>query len=674
MSNACHLDIETFSEAPLKKCGHYRYAEHPSTEIMTTCYAFGGGPVHCWIPHDKKDVPRKVIREVSQKMDEGAVLHFGRTCPEDLKNHALKLGQFRAHNSAFERANLNSHAGRSIGFPATTIEQWVCTAAMAAAVSLPRHLQGAAEQLNTHRKDQVGKQDMMALCKPRRGKITRYTLENAPEKYINMYLYCCDDVRAERGIDDAMPDLSKYEQKVFEMDQRINDHGVTVDTDAVADVQVLIKEHKEFLAGKCMEWTGLSPNQTAAISDWVRENGYPQLENLQASTVREALADEDCPKTVRRVLQLRSIYSMKAVSKYNAIEAALCDDGKLHGMFMYHGAGTGRWSSVIVQLQNLFRPVISDPDNAIDAFVERNLEWIKVLYKEDPMKVFASCVRGVLVADMFADILAMDYAAIEARVLAWLAHQEDILAVFRGHGKVYEHTAAGIFGLPTDVEFLKAMKNTHPDERFVGKVAVLALGYQGGRKAFATMAKNYGVEIEEERAEEIKVNWRKANKKIVKLWYDLEELAIAAVANPGSTYATKDKRIKFRVQGRWLFMRLPSGRRLAYYKPELDSDGKLTYLGIDTYSRRWMRCSTYGGKLVENAVQAISRDLLVHGMFGLEAKGYIIIGTVHDEVILEVPEGWGSEEEVAEVLCDIPTWAEGLPVRAEGFRGKRYRK
>ena len=668
----CHLDIETFSEAPLKKCGHYRYAEHASTEILVVCYAFDDGPVHTWIPYP---VPRKIERELSKKKEPGGDLHINTTCPEDLWNHALKLGEFRAHNSSFERTLLNGHAGVTIGFPATTIPQWVCTAAMAAAASLPRHLQGAAEQLDTPRKDAAGKQDMLALCKPRKGAIKRYTPENSPDRFISMILYCMDDVRAERGIDKAMPSLSPYEQKVFEMDQRINDQGVVVDMDAVGDVQVLIAEYKLFLENKCREWTdGINPTQTAALSNWIRENGYPQLENLQAATIKEAIEDEDCPKTIRRVLQLRAIHSMKAVAKYAAIERAICADGKLHGMFLYHGAGTGRWSSLIVQLQNLFRPVIPDPDTAIEAFVERNLDLIKTLYAEDPMKVFASCVRGVLVADILTDILAMDYAAIEARVLAWLAGQEDTLEVFRGHGKVYEHTAAGIFGLPTDVASLIAMKDTHPDERFIGKVAVLALGYQGGKRAFAKMAKNYGVEIAEEKAERIKVNWRKANPKIVKLWYNLEELAIAAVANKGKTYGTKCGRIKFRVVGRWLYMRLPSGRKLAYYKPKLDVEGKLTYLGIDTYSRRWMRCSTYGGKLTENAVQAIARDLLVHGMFGLEAKGYTIIGTVQDEVILEVLEGWGSEQEVSEILCELPDWAEDLPVRAEGFRAKRYRK
>ena len=671
MQTVCHIDIESYSEAPLKKCGHYHYAEHPSTEVMVVCYAFNDGPVHTWVPYS---VPRKVERGLEEGKGPGAQLYIDTECPPDLKTHIRKGRECRAHNSSFERTMLNGHPGTDIGFPHSEIEQWVCTAAQAAAVSLPRFLDGAAEQLGTPRKAAGGKADMMALCKPRSGKIKRYTPENAPDRYIGMILYCMDDVVAERGIDDAMPDLSPYEQKVFEMDQRINDQGVKADLDAVADVQVLISEYKVFLENQCSKWTGgLSPNQTAAMGNWIRENGYPQLENLQAATIKEALADPECPKNIRRVLQLRAIYSMKAVAKYTAIENAVCDDGRLHGMFMYHGAGTGRWSSTIVQLQNLFRPVISDPETAIDAFVERNLDWIRALYDTDPMKVFASCVRGVLVADMWADILAMDYAAIEARVLAWLAGQEDILEVFRGHGKVYEHTAARIFGLPDDVKSLKAMKYTHPDERFIGKVAVLALGYQGGKKAFAKMAKNYGVEIEEERAERIKLDWRKANPRIVRFWYSMEELAVAAVANPGKVYATKDRKIMFKVKGRWLFIRLPSGRRLAYYKPKLDQ-GKLTYLGIDTYSRRWMRCTTYGGKITENVVQAISRDLLVHGMFGLEAKGYVIIGTVHDEVILEVPEEWGSEEEVAEILCDIPEWADGLPVRAEGFRAKRYRK
>jgi DNA polymerase len=332
---------------------------------------------------------------------------------------------------------------------------------------------------------------------------------------------------------------------------------------------------------------------------------------------------------------------------------------------------------MIVQLQNLYRPVIKDPDVAIDAFSAEDLEWIKALYSKDPMKIFASCVRGMIIPELDEDILAMDFAAIEARVVAWLAGQHDILRVFAEHGLIYEYVAAQIYGMPTDLATLKAMKKTHPERRFIGKVAVLALGYQGGKKAFAKMAKNYGVEIPESEADQIKNDWRAANKFIVKLWYALEEAAINAVANPGAVFgAGENNRIMFRMaeDGKFLYMRLPSGRRLAYFRPKLDNEGKLTYLGIDTYTRQWCRVKTYGGKLCENAVQAISRDLLVAGMFKLEKKGYRLIGTVHDEVITSVPKGWGSEKEVADTLCDIPSWAAGLPVRAEGFRGPRYRK
>jgi DNA polymerase len=382
---------------------------------------------------------------------------------------------------------------------------------------------------------------------------------------------------------------------------------------------------------------------------------------------------------VRKVIAIRMLHSMKAVAKYGRMQDAVCEDGRLRGMFLYHGAGTGRWSSMIVQLQNLFRPVIKDPEIAIIAFEELDLEYIKMLYDPiDPMKVFASCVRGMLIPAEGKDLLAMDFSAIEARGIAWLAGQEDILDVFRDHGKIYEYTAAKIYSdkypRGATLDDLLEMEEKFWMRRFVGKIAVLALGYQGGKGAFAKMAKQYGVDISEEEAEQIKVDWRAANPKIVQLWYDLERAAIQAVENPGTAVAIPNKKIIFKQIGQFLYMRLPSGRRLAYFKPKLDVEGKLTYLGIDTYTRRWMRCKTYGGKLAENAVQALCRDLLVGAMFRLEKAGYPLIGTVHDEGIMEVPEKFGSEDEVKSIMCVVPKWAEGLPIGASGFRAKRYRK
>lgn len=689
MHSDCHIDIESFSECALKKTGLYRYAQDPSTEIWVVCYSFGEGPIHVWIPwgaedwqwdeYDEEFFTSHIVDWAEEKSVDLGTIHITPTCPADLVKHATSGRVFRAHNSNFERTMLNNNPGKKIGFPFTWIEQWVCTAAKAAAHSLPRALGNVAAELGSHGKDQVGKQDMLALCKPRTGKVKRYTPQNAPERYARGYTYCIDDVLAERGIDELIPDLSPHELRVFHLDQRINDRGVRIDQPAIKHVQALIQKYKKYLKQRCREITEeyggepVSPSQTAKLAEWIREQGYP-IENLQAATMKKAVKDKSTPPQVKKVISIRLLDSMKAISKYTAMQRAVSEDGRLHGMFLYHGAGTGRWSSTIVQLQNLFRPVIDDPNNAIEAFSEENLEWIRALYKEDPMKVFASCVRGMLIPEEGKDLMAMDYAAIEARGIAWLAGQTDVLDVFRDHGKLYEHTAAGIFNMPRDLTTLKEMKWRFPDRRFIGKVAVLALGYQGGKKAFAKMAKNYGVDIPEEEAEKIKVAWRKANPKIVQLWYDMEEAAIKAVEDPGHAYAiASSKKIIFKVEGDFLYMRLPSGRRLAYYKPEL-REGKLTYMGIDTYSRRWMRCSTYGGKLTENAVQAMCRDLLVLAMFRLEKADYPLIGTVHDEGIMEIPEGFGSQEEVAEIMCVLPNWAKDLPVKAEGFRAKRYRK
>jgi len=688
-SKDCHIDIESFSEAPLKKCGLYRYAEDPSTEIWEVCYAFGDGAVNVWIPWGAYDWQWDEFDEdyfvgglkqwaIDKKVELGDI-YVQPHCPADLKHHAKKGGIFRAHNSNFERIMLNAHVGQAIEFPHTGIEQWVCTAAMAAAHSLPRALGNVAKELGSHGKDQVGKQDMLALCKVRTGIVKRYTPQNAPERYLRAYSYCVDDVLAERGIDKIIPDLSPHELKVFHLDQLINDRGVHVDQAGIANVQDLIAKYKVYLKQRCREITeehggvAINPSQTTVLADWIRSRGCP-IENLQAATMKLVVQDKSTPPEVKKVVSIRLLDSMKAISKYSAMERAVTEDGRLHGMFLYHGASTGRWSSMIVQLQNLFRPIIDDPENAIKAFNERDLEWIRALYSEDPMKVFASCVRGMLMSEEGSDLVAMDYAAIEARAVAWLAGQEDILDVFRDHGKIYEYTASAIYHTPKELPLLKAMKKEFPERRFVGKIAVLALGYQGGKKAFAKMAKNYGVVIPEEEAEQIKVDWRKANPKIVQLWYDMESTALQALEDPGHAYALpSSKKIIFKVEGDFLYMRLPSGRRLAYFKPEI-REGKITYMGIDTYSRRWMRCSTYGGKLTENAVQAISRDLLVLAMFRLEKEGYPIIGTVHDEVILEILESFGLQAEVARIMCILPEWAEGLPVKAEGFRAKRYRK
>jgi DNA polymerase len=515
---------------------------------------------------------------------------------------------------------------------------------------------------------------MLRLSKPRKPSLnnpaTRWLPDDVPEKFYNLYTYCVDDVYAERDLDRIVPDLGKSEQRLFLLDQKINDRGWLVDLERVADVQHLITNYKARLVKKMRDLTGLNPTQVQKLGEWFRSQGV-EIENLQAQTVKDALKRKDLAQDVRWVLRIMSLHNMKAPDKFTAMQRSVCADGRLRGMFLFCGASTGRWSSLIVQLQNLFRPIIEDPELAIEAFRERSVSWIKMLWPQNPMKIFASCVRGMLIPGAGRDLLFADFKSIEARITAWLAGQLDILEIFATHGLVYEYTAARMFGHPTDLEYLKAFAKDFPKLRFLGKIAVLALGYQGGQAAFVKMSKQYGTKIEGETADQIKWDWRDANPQIVDMWEDVKTAAIAAVELPGTTFKTNN--LMFRVVGDFLYMRLPSKRKLAYFKPEI-RNGELTYMGIHTYTRQWMRCKTYGGKLVQNAAEGIARDLMALAMLKINKMKYPILGTVHDEIITEPREGFGSVKEVCAVMCEKPDWADGLPVGAVGFRGKRYRK
>lgn len=373
-----HIDTETYSECDLKSAGVYRYAEHPSTEILLCCWAVGDGPVSVWFP--AWDMPSLIENELRVKRK--LLLYIQPNCPDELVKLAADPAQmFAAHNAQFERTLLKGPPGQKIGFPALPIERWICTAAKAAEAGLPRALGDAAAALETAPKDAGGRLGMLQISKPRKGKEPRYTPENSPEKFVDLAVYCVDDVIAERDIDKTLPDLSEKELRAYRLDQLINDRGVRVDLAAIADVQFLIAEYKNELEALCLQWTKIKPTQRALLADWVREHGYPGLSDMQAETIKRVIADPTCSVEAARVLQLYSTYGSKAVSKYGAMEDAVCADGRLRGMFMFFGAGTGRWSSLIVQLQNLFRPVIDDCAAAIEAFKTRSLNWIRMLYE-----------------------------------------------------------------------------------------------------------------------------------------------------------------------------------------------------------------------------------------------------------------------------------------------------
>ncbi|MDE2471740.1 MAG: hypothetical protein KGL35_24200, partial [Bradyrhizobium sp.] len=332
MSTVCHLDFETFSECDLSECGAYRYAEDPSTEILVACYAFDDEEVQTWRP--ALDGP----------------------CPQRLVEHIRSGGIVAAHNYPFERVISNSDAARKVGFPPLSIKQGRCTAVKAAEAGIPRSLSDAAKALGTVQKDEGGRIQMLQLSKPRKptkaDPSPRWTLENAAEKFEALWRYCADDVRAEREIDRALPDIDANEQRLWELDQVINDRGWAVDLEAVNNILFVVEQYKEQLAAECEDLTrdwitgeGLKPTQREKIADWIRANGFPALADMQAETVRQIVKRGDVPQIVKRLLIIYSTYNSKATAKLPTMLRAVCADGRLHGMFQFYGAATGRWSS-----------------------------------------------------------------------------------------------------------------------------------------------------------------------------------------------------------------------------------------------------------------------------------------------------------------------------------------
>ena len=719
----CHLDTEVYSEVNLKDAGVYRYAEHESTELLVACYAFDDGPVTVWIPQAPTSAYVVVSNLLKARLKEDDRIIVSASVPDDLRDHIAGDGQVWAHNAQFERTVLNGVAGKKLGFPYIKIEQTRCTAAKMRVHGLPAALEDAASALGTAAKDLTGKGIMLQLCRPRSGAVKRYDPAEVPDKYAQLFSYCADDVRAERGIDNVVPDLTRAEQAVYELDQRAYDRGILVDTKMIEDVQFLIDQYKTELEALCREWTGFKPTQREKIAEWVRANGYAQLPDMTADTVRHCVKDDACPEPVKNVLKLYSTYGMKAVSKYPKMLEAMCADHRLRGMFLHYGAGTGRWSSLIVQLQNLFRPVIKDTDTAIAEFRHRDLDWIRMLYQVDPMKVFSSCVRGALIAAPGHDILAIDYSGIESRLTAWVFNEAWKLAAFRAQDA---KTGPDTYKLAYSRLFLVPVEDVKDWQRQIGKVLELSMGFEGGVMAFVTMAATYNMNLNEladvvypilppdvkdsaqwmwnlvsskgrtgglsekvyVSCEGLKKLWRAAHPAHVQGWKDMREAAISAVRNPGVAYALPSKLIMFKQVESFLYMRLPSGRRLAYYKPEVDQpkpiklengkekipDPVLYYRGVDTDTRRWMRVGTYGGRLTQNFAEGIARDLLVNGMSGLENAGARVVGSIHDEVVCEPAKDWLSFDEARAIFINAPKWAAGLPLNCAGFRGPRYRK
>lgn len=632
------IDFETYSECDIKTAGGYNYAAHPSTEVLCMAWAIDDEDPQLWRPGDP--IPQRLWDEL-----DGA-------------------GQIWAWNAAFERAVWHHQMHKHGWYCEIDPAQWNDTAALAATLALPRALGQCAQVLGvSEQKDTRGRYLIQRLCQPYRGERRR-----DPELLEELYRYCEQDVRTERAIKNLLlpyKPMSDNERQVWLLDQEINWRGMGIDVANVENAIDLIFQTAHRLNARAQEISGgVLPDvgSRARVMAWAQSRGYT-LTGYDKNAVLEALADPALPDDVRQVLEIRQSLGKASTSKYQSMLNLSGTDSRARGVFSYHGAQTGRWAGRGFQPQNLPRPAFSDTDNCITLFNQRDPEIIETLYG-DPMVALSSCLRGMIVPAAGSRLLVSDFSAIEARVLAWLADEQGPLDVFREGGDIYCHAATGIYN--------RTITPKDKDERQIGKVAVLALGYQGGVGAFQTMAKAYRVEVPDEQADEIKVKWRKAHPKIVKFWYALEQAAQNAVRHKGHAFEAGP--ITFRVVGNFLFAKLPSGRRLAYYQPRNGHDG-LEFWGTDSkLGGRWAKLTTYGGKLCENVTQAVARDLLAEAMLRLENHGYNVVASIHDEIICELPHGVGSLENMEELMCELPEWATGLPMSAEGFECERYRK
>lgn len=655
-----HIDFETRSTVELKDAGVDNYAKHPTTDAWCMAAAVDDGePVVC---EYSGDLAYPWLGPVLRHVQDG--------------------GTVIAHNAAFELAIWNHLMVPRYRWPVLKAEQCRCTMAQAYAMALPGSLEKAAAAVGiAMQKDMAGYRLMMQMAKPR-----SVSPSGEPQwwddadKRGKLYEYCKQDVRVEQELHRRLMPLSDDEQALWVLDQTINNRGVYVDRESVQAAIAIVQAEQDRLNQDMRRVTGNFVGfctETARIAKWVQSRGV-QVEGVAKADVLDALELPDLPADVRAALLLRQEAGKSSTAKLRTMVAAASGDGRLRGMFQYHGAGTGRWAGRKVQLQNMPRSKVKHDvcHRAIEAR-DFNVPF------ESPLDIVSWSLKGFLTAAPGHDLLAADASNIEGRGIAWLAGEEWKLNAFRAYDAgtgpdLYLVAAGRIYDRDASVFSEDGIERQH------GKVAELACGYQGGVGAFQKMAKNYLIKVADDLADNIKEKWRAAHPSIVQYWYDLEAACFEAVCRPGTVTMAgpKGRNVKFRVSGSFLWLLLPSGRVLCYPYPRIkpketpwgEMKDQVHYMTVDGTTKEWVETHTYGGKLSENITQAICRDLLVSAIRNVEAAGYPVVIHVHDEVVAEVPEGAGSLDEFKTLCSRTPAWAAGLPAVWKGWRGRRYRK
>ena len=640
-----HLDIETYSFAPLPKCGVYRYCDAPDFEILLLSYAFDDAPV------------------VTVDMA------CGETLP-DAFLHALEDANILkiAHNAAFERVCFSKHLGHWLD-PA----QWRCTMVMAWYQTLPGKLADVAVALNvTEKKMEEGK-DLIRYfsmpCKATKtnGGRTRNLPQHAPEKWATYKAYNAQDVETERAVYKALLHhaLPEHEWALYALDQRINDRGVRVDRLLVKNAMAVDLAFSQQAFQRAQELTGLeNPGSVSQLKAWLADMDMP-MESLAKRIVQEKAAEAD--GIVKELLELRLELSKTSVKKYESMARCICKDGRVHGLLQFGGASrTFRWAGRLVQAQNLPQNHLPDLNLARDIVRSGDEEQLELLFGSVP-NTLSELIRTAFIPRDGCRFIVADFSAIEARVLAWLAGEEWVLEEFRGKGKIYEATASRMFHIPQET-----IVKGHPNYEYrqKGKQATLSCGYGGGVGALKAM----GAKMPEEEMQPLVDAWRAANPHIVRFWNALGNAVSEVIEKHNSVRVGKV--MVYRKEGH-LLIRLPGGRDLCYLSPRFVTNRfgsrGIGYLAASAGGKMELQ-ETFGGKIAENCTQAIARDLLAHAMLNLEAAGYPIVFHVHDEAVMEVPIGQGSVEEACRVMAIPPDWARDLPLRADGDEMTYYKK
>lgn len=657
------IDLETYSDVNLKKAGLYRYAQSPAFEILLFAYSFDGAPTQVIDMAQGEKIPMEVIHAL--------------TDPQCLKH---------AYNAAFEWYCLSKYMGAQLP-PA----QWRDTMLHGLYAGYTAGLDATGRALGIPEDKQkltTGKALIRYFCVPCKptksnGGRTRNYPHHDPEKWELFKTYNGQDVVAEMEIERRLSvfPVPDFVQKQWETDLLINARGVAVDMDFCEGALELGETIRAQLTDEAVQLSGLqNPNSVKQLARWLSAETGDDITSLRKETIKELLGRDNADH-VQRMLEIRQELGKTSTKKYDAIEAAVCDDGRVRGLLQFYGANrTGRWAGRLVQVQNLPRTYTEPLEFARELVKGRKLDALRTVYGS-PNDTLSQLIRTAFVAAPGNVLIDADFSAIEARVISWLADEEWRLEVFRTHGKIYEASASQMFGVP-----LERIKKGNPEYslRQRGKVAELALGYQGGVPAMRQMdTGKLLADLPDEEIKDIVDKWRNTNPKIRNLWYSFNDAAIRVIQNGGSlrvrccTFARECDCIRGTT---CMTVSLPSGRKLYYVEPSVGENRwggpSITYMGVND-KNKWGRIETYGGKLVENVVQAIARDCLAQAIEHLEAAGLPVVFHIHDEVVIDTAAFDTNDamlDKVVKIMSAPIPWAEGLPLGADGWVGAFFKK